>query len=45
MELRVEAMNIVMSESRKMNKTVEVFLKLLMTKKIFDFVIRFFYRK
>ena len=45
MELRVEAMNIVMSESKKMNKAVEVFLKLLMTKKIFDFVIRFFYRK
>ena len=45
MELRVKTMNIVINGSRKMSKTVAVFLKLLMTKKIFGFVIRSFYRK
>ena len=45
MELRVKAMNIVINGSRKMSKTVAVFLKLLMTKRIFGFVIRCFYRK
>ena len=38
MEIKVEAMKIARSGSNKMNNTTEIFLTLLMTKKIFDFV-------